>query len=91
MAKPTSAKGILKAAGLHVVLERDATIGYEYLVQRDGRTLCSGWSSGNKTDAYDAALTDAFDKGLVSSNGYVSAFGAMTKTDAEKRTEAATE
>jgi hypothetical protein len=63
--KPTSAKAILKAAGLTVVVERDATVGYEYLGERDGRMLLSGWSAGNKTDAYEAALSDARGKGLL--------------------------
>jgi hypothetical protein len=64
-AAPTSAKGILKAAGLTVAIERDATVGHEYLVERDGRTVASGWNLGTKTDAYEAALSDARAAGLI--------------------------
>lgn len=65
MSKQASAKIILKAAGLTVAVERDAVIGYQYAVERDGRSLCSGWSSGNKAEAYEAALTDVRDRGLL--------------------------
>jgi hypothetical protein len=64
--KPTSARGILKAAGLTVVTERDATIGHEYLLQdTSGKTVSSGWVRGTKVDALECALSDAREKGLV--------------------------
>lgn len=63
--KLVSAKGIMKAAGLLVAVERDATAGHEYVVERDGRVVASGWSEGSKIDAYEAALSDARAAGLI--------------------------
>jgi len=59
-------KKILTNAGMHLVLERDATVGWEYLVHNaDGRTVASGWTMGTKTEAAKEALDDVRGKGLL--------------------------
>jgi hypothetical protein len=61
-----SPKKTLEKAGYHLVLERDATVGWEYLVEnKDGRSVASGWTMGTKTEAAQEALADVRDRGLL--------------------------
>jgi hypothetical protein len=53
-----AAKKRLASIGLRCVLEKDATSGFEFLVEDGaGETVAWGWSAGTRTEALNEAVT----------------------------------